>query len=151
LGHQRSLFESCPSLKKEGYYEGSITFMALPKRWRKVTDSGWTLARARARVTALFTAYCPIVVRMIVWTVAVSSWDAAIHYRKGTGTETTHGGVGTQGMTRSTRWAAVWAMRRPAHDGHNPRRLQLKASSTSCVQVSQPSRSKPWARVPHCK
>src|SRR5262245_57843590 len=30
-------------------------------------------------------------------------------------------------MTRSTRWAAVWAMRRLAHDGQNPCRLQLKA------------------------
>ena len=73
---------------------------------------------------------------------AVSSWDAAVQYRKGAGTETTHWRVGTQGMTRSTRWAAVWAMRRPAHDGQNPRRLQLKARSTSCLQVSQPSRSR---------
>ena len=73
----------------------------------------------------------PIVVRMIVWTVAVRSWDTAIQYRKGTGTDTTHCRVGTQGMTCSTRWAAVWAMRRPAHDEQNPRRLQLKASSSS--------------------
>src|SRR5215813_12499073 len=49
---------------------------------------------------------------MIVWTCAVSSWDAAIQYRNGIGTDTTHWRVGTQGMTHSTRWAAVWAMRR---------------------------------------
>jgi hypothetical protein len=88
---------------------------------------------------------------MIVWTVAVSSWDAAIQYRKGTGTDTTHCRVGTQGMTCSTRWAAVWAMRRPVYDGQNPRRLQLKASSSSLWQVSQPSRRNPCARTPHYK
>ena len=38
--------------------------------------------------------------------------------------------VGTQRITCSTRWATVCAMRRPAHDGQNPRRLQLKASSS---------------------
>src|SRR5262249_39756461 len=92
-----------------------------------------------------------IVVRMIVWTVAVRSWDAAIQYRTGTGTDTTHWRVGTQGITRSTRWAAVWAMRRPAQAGQNPRRLQRNASSSSCWQGSQPSRRKPCARTPHCK
>src|SRR5215472_17538155 len=35
-----------------------------------------------------------MVVRMIVWTCAVSSWDAAIQYRKGTGTDTTHWRIG---------------------------------------------------------
>jgi len=44
---------------------------------------------------------------MIVWTCAVRSCEAASQYRKGTGTETTHGRVGTQGMTHSTRYAAV--------------------------------------------
>ena len=56
------------------------------------------------------------------------------------GTDTTHWRVGTQGMTPSTKCAAVWAMRRPAHDGQKPRRLQLKASRTSCLQVSHPSK-----------
>jgi hypothetical protein len=51
-----------------------------------------------------------------------------------------HWRVGTQGMTRSTRWAAVCAMRRPAQDGQKLRRLQLKASSSFCRQVLQPSR-----------
>ena len=54
-------------------------------------------------------------------------------------------------MTHSTRCAAVWAMRRPAHAGQKPRRLQLKASSTACLQVSHPMRRKPWAKIPHCK
>ena len=75
---------------------------------------------------------------MIVWTLAVRSCEAAIQYRKGMGTETTHGRVGTQGMTHSTRWAAVWAMRRAAHDGQNPRRLQLKGSSSAFGHVAQP-------------
>src|SRR5437867_2933141 len=82
---------------------------------------------------------------------AVRSWDAAIQYRNGIGTETTHWRVGTQGITHSTRWAAVWAMRRAAHDGQNPRRLQLQGSSSSFGHVSQPRRRKPWARMPHCK
>src|SRR5712691_6152568 len=79
------------------------------------------------------------------------SFDEDIQYRKGIGTDTTHCRVGTQGMTHSTRWAAVWAMRRPAHDGQNPRRLQLNGSSSSFWHVSQPSRRKPWVRMPHCK
>jgi len=83
---------------------------------------------------------------MIVWTVAVNSCEDAIQYRKGMGTDTTHCRVGTQGMTHSTKWAAVWAIRRPAHDGQNPRRLQLKGSSSSFWHVSQPSRRKPWVR-----
>src|SRR5215471_12906567 len=81
----------------------------------------------------------------------VSPCEEAIQYRKGTGTDTTHWRVGTQGMTCSTRCAAVWAMRRPAQDGQNPRRLQLKGTSNSCLQVSQPSRRKPCARIPHRK
>ena len=37
------------------------------------------------------------------WTIAVKSCEEAIQYRKGTGTDTTHWRVGTQGMTCSTR------------------------------------------------
>src|SRR5882672_10020706 len=84
--------------------------------------------------------------------------DDALFNRSGHGaselgffTDTTHCRVGTQGMTRSTRsasakqktWAAVWAIRRPAHDGQNPRHLQLKARSTSFLQVAHPRRRKP--------
>src|SRR5215510_12771076 len=79
-----------------------------------------------------------MVVRMIVWTLTVRSGEAAIQYRKGMGTETTHWRVGTQGMTHSTRWAAVWAIRRAAHDGQNPRRLQLKASNISAYRCHIP-------------
>src|SRR5712691_13333217 len=78
---------------------------------------------------------------MIVWIFAVNSFDEDIQYRKGMGTDATHWRVGTQGMTHSTRWDAVWAIRRPAHDGQNPRRLQLKASSISFLQVSHPSKA----------
>src|SRR5262249_12492037 len=85
-----------------------------------------TCCRSTPALTAWLTSYCPIVVRMIVWTRAVRSCEEAIQYRKGMGTDTTHWRVGTQGRTHSTRWAAVWAMRRAAHDGQNPRRLQLK-------------------------
>jgi hypothetical protein len=34
-----------------------------------------------------------------------------IHYRKGISTDTTHCRVGTQGLTHTTRWTAVWTMR----------------------------------------
>src|SRR6266567_1183815 len=90
-----------------------------------------------------------MVVRMMVWTLAVRSCEDVIQYRSGIGTETTHCRVATQGMTCSTRWAAIWAMRRPAHEGQNPRRLQLKGTRSSCLHVSQPRRRKPWARIPH--
>src|SRR5919198_986067 len=123
--------------------------MALPKRWINVTDPEWACCRSMLCATAWLTSYCPMAVRMIVWTLAVRSWDAAIQYRNGIGTETTHWRVGTQGMTHVTRWAAVWAMRRAAHDGQKPRRLPLKGSSSSLGQVSQPRRRKPWARMPH--
>ncbi|HEY5864229.1 MAG TPA: hypothetical protein VI542_01540 [Candidatus Tectomicrobia bacterium] len=43
--------------------------------------------------------------------------EDAIQERKGIGTDTTYCRVGTQGMTCSTRWAAIWAIRRPAQDG----------------------------------
>jgi hypothetical protein len=128
-----------------------LRLSALPKRWINVPDPGWTVARGTPRVTIWFTEYCPIVVRMIVWPCAVRSGEAAIQYRNGIGTETTHGRVGTQGMTHSTREAAVWAIRRAAHDGHNPRRLPLKGRSSALGHVSQPRRRKPWARMPHCK
>jgi hypothetical protein len=41
---------------------------------------------------------------MMIWTFVVSACEEAIQYRKGTGTETTHWRVVTQGMTRSTGW-----------------------------------------------
>src|SRR5215475_15467758 len=90
-------------------------------------------------------------VRMMVWTCAVSSWDAAIQYRRGTGTDTTHWRVGTQEMTCSTRWAAVCAMRlcsqvalatrfAPAHDGQNPRRLHgLCGATRRIIRARGPS------------
>jgi hypothetical protein len=93
----------------------------------------------------------PSVVRIMGWPCAVSSWDAAIPDRQGPGTETTHWRMGTRETTCATRWAVVCAIRRPAHDGHNPRRLQMKGSRSSWWQVSRPSRSKPCARTPPCQ
>ena len=49
----------------------------------------------------------------------------------GLSSDSTHCRTGTCGRTWSTRCAAVCAMRRAPHDGQNPRRLQLKASSLS--------------------
>jgi hypothetical protein len=39
------------------------------------------------------------------------------------GTDNTHWRYGALGRTRSTRWAAVSAIRRAVHDGQMPRRL----------------------------
>src|SRR5262249_59490018 len=50
---------------------------------------------------------------------------------RGTGTDTTHWRVGAQGMTCSTRGAAVCAMRRPVQEGQKPRHLQLPAFSAN--------------------
>jgi hypothetical protein len=47
-----------------------------------------------------------IALYVLLGTFAVSSWDAPIQSRKGTGTDTTHWRGGTQGMTRSTLAAA---------------------------------------------
>ena len=67
------------------------------------------------------------------------------------GAAVAHWRTGTRGMTWSTRWAAVCDMRRAPHEGQNPRRLQLKASSLSCPQSPQRSRRKPCARMPHSR
>jgi hypothetical protein len=48
---------------------------------------------------------------MTVWICAVNACDEDIQYRKGIGTDTTHCRVDTQGITHSTKWAAVWAIR----------------------------------------
>ena len=59
----------------------------------------------------------------------------------------THWRTGTCGMTWSTRCAAVCAIRRAPHEGQNPRRLPLKATSLSWPQSPQRRRRKPWART----
>jgi hypothetical protein len=46
-------------------------------------------------------------------------------------------------MTRSTRCAAVSDMRRAPHEGQNPRRLQLNASSLSWPHSPQRTLGKP--------
>jgi len=67
------------------------------------------------------------------------------------GNESTHWRTGTRGMTQSTRWAALCAMRRAPQEGQNPRRLHEKATSFSWPQSSQRKRTKPWARMPHSR
>ena len=49
--------------------------------------------------------------------------------RSGMGRDGTHGRTGTCGMTRSTRCAAICAMRRAPLDGQKPRRLQRNATN----------------------
>ena len=71
--------------------------------------------------------------------------------RSAIGSDSTHWRTGTCGMTWSTRCAAVCDMRRAPHDGQNPRRLQLKASSLSWPHSPQRSLRKPCARMPHSR
>ena len=42
-------------------------------------------------------------------------------------------------------------MRCAPHDGQNPRRLQLKATSLSCPQSPQCRRKEPWDKMPHSR
>jgi hypothetical protein len=113
--------------------------MALPKRWINVTTRVDVGSR-KASCDGLVHIILPDCGAMMVWTCAVSSWDAAIQYRRGTGTDTTHWRVGTQGMTCSTRWAAVCGHAPPGtRTGQNPRRLQLKASSSLAGRCHSPA------------
>jgi hypothetical protein len=49
------------------------------------------------------------------------------------GTVSTHCLKGLGGRTHSTKFAAVDAIRRPKHEGHNPRPLHEKETSPICT------------------
>jgi hypothetical protein len=63
----------------------------------------------------------------------------------------THWRTSRRGNTWSRRCAAASAMRRVLHEGQTPRPLQEKATKKSAPQLSQRTRAKPWARVPHSR
>ena len=119
-----------------------------PKRWISVTappcpsSAGSSAASSRWRVITRCTA-CS--------TGVTSCGCAASSTRSGIGSDSTHCRTGTCGMTWSTRCAAVCDMRRAPHEGQNPRRLQLKASSLSWPHSPQRSRRDPCARMPHSR
>jgi len=56
-----------------------------------------------------------------------------------------------RGITQSTRWAAVSAMRRAPQEGQKPRRLHEKATSFLWPHSLQRSRRNPCARMVHLK
>jgi restriction endonuclease Mrr len=58
---------------------------------------------------------------------------------------------GRLGKTRSTRWAALSAMRRPPHEGQKPLPLHENATNRSLPHASQCTRRKPWARMPQAR
>jgi len=68
--------------------------------------------------------------------------------RTGMGSESVHWRYGARGSTRSTRWMAVSCARRALQEGHTPRDLQEKGTSTSARHPAQASRAKPWASTP---
>jgi hypothetical protein len=63
----------------------------------------------------------------------------------------THWRTSRRGNAWSRRCAAASAMRRVLHEGQTPRPLQEKATKKSAPQLSQRTRAKPWARVPHSR
>jgi hypothetical protein len=67
------------------------------------------------------------------------------------GTDNTHCRAGARGKMRSTRWAAVSAMRRPPQDGQKPRFLHENATTLAWPQRSQCTRMNPCSRIPHSR
>ena len=74
---------------------------------------------------------------------------AASSHRRFHGTMSPNCRVATCGITRSTQWAAFSAIRRPAHDGQNPRVLQENNTrrSWSHPRYARNSRSTNHGRV----
>ena len=76
-----------------------------------------------------------------LWASASEPHGATFHLRlprsSAIGSDNTHCRTGTRGSTRSTRNAAVSAMRRPPHEGQNPRPLQENPTTRSCPHPSQ--------------
>ena len=70
----------------------------------------------------------------------------------GYGSVSTHCRSGTAGRTRSTRCAAVSAMRRPPYHGHKPRRLHEKATRRSWTpRHGAADRGLTWAQSGHSR
>ena len=121
---------------------------AAPRRpWygpaRRVITQG-VIAGSRRRVEA------HLQVAEVAQLTAVSSWDAAIQYRRGTGTDTTHWRVGPRGSPARPGGRRS-AMRRPAHDGQNPRlcgnRISGDMRSSGICGVVRCPRGRPRALV----
>ncbi len=111
-----------------------------PKRWISVTAPPWP---SSARSPASSSRWRVITRCTTCSTGVTSSGCAASSTRNGIDSDSTHRRTGTCGMTWSTMWAAVRDMRRAPHDGQNPRRLQLKASSLSWPHSPERSLRKP--------
>jgi hypothetical protein len=71
--------------------------------------------------------------------------------RRRHGTVSTHCRIATRGSTRSIHDAARSAIRRPPHEGQNPRVLQENSTSRWCSQLPQRSHAKPSAGSPQAK
>jgi hypothetical protein len=67
------------------------------------------------------------------------------------GTEITHCRTGTGGIMRSTRCAAVCAIRRPLQEGQTPRLLQEKATTKTCPHEAQRALPNPKHRMPQVR
>jgi len=89
--------------------------------------------------------------RKIFVSVATAAGRSASMPRNRFGTEITHCRTGTGGMTRSARWAVVWAMCRPLQDGQTPRPLQENATTNPVRHVMETGWAKPKQRSPHSR
>jgi hypothetical protein len=107
--------------------------------------------RDRCFIVALDVAKTKFVAPKMRTTARSASALRAASARRSKGSESTYWRTGTSGTTRSTRCAAVFAMRRPAQLGHAPRCLHENATSRSWPQLSQRQCTKPCANTPHRK
>jgi hypothetical protein len=55
------------------------------------------------------------------------------------------------GITRSTKWAAVFDIRRAPHGWNKPRRLQANGTSLSRVRPAQRSLKRTWVKMQHSR
>jgi hypothetical protein len=123
------------SLMGVGHPFSARTELVSPDEWLAGTASSGGKFPLRFGWQSFSDPFC------ISYGVFVSAW----------GGDNTHWRTGTSGMTRSTRCAAVPAIRRPPQDGHMPRDLQENATTRSSLQVSQPIRRKPRASTPQSR
>jgi hypothetical protein len=115
-------------------------------------DKGWRAIGAAQALSPALSSRRRVTTRCTTCSTGVTSSDCAARgRRRGMGSDSTHCRTGTYGMTWSTRYAAVCDIRRAPHDGQNPRRLQLKASSLSWPHSPQRSLRNPCAGMPHSR
>jgi len=122
-------------------WKWGVNWSAEPKRWTKATAPVWGLGTPSRLAVRFWRATSARTNRASASESSRAS--RARQKRSGTGKESVHWRYGARGSTRSTRWSAVSCARRALQEGHTPRDLQEKGTSTSARQVRQARRAKP--------